>query len=298
LPHKNSEIGSSVAVGDINNDNLDDFFVGNATGSLGIMYIQNTKGTFEVFNGPWENDSEYEDIGTLLFDADGDGDIDLYVVNGGNSKNVKKEYYQDRLYLNTKNGFVKTVNVLPNIITSGSKVIAGDYDADGDLDLFVGGRLVPGKYPYPVKSYILKNNGRKDLELKYTDVSEQVAPEIIEAGLVTAALWDDFNLDGKLDLIITGEWMPIRFFKNTGENFKEVTTDLGFKNSMGWWHSIEKIDIDADGDMDYFAGNLGLNYKYKASKEAPFEIYANDFDENGSLDNDGIIPPGHTIEDE
>ncbi|WP_298502660.1 VCBS repeat-containing protein [uncultured Maribacter sp.] len=284
LPHKNSQLGTKLTVGDINGDGLEDFFVGNAKNSPAAMYIQNDQGKFNILKGPWENDMLYEDTGALLFDADNDSDLDLYVVNGGNNPNTVKKYYQDRLYINTPKGFVKTTNSLPKILASGQEVKAADYDNDGDLDLFVGGRITPGKYPFPAESYILRNDGGKDTNIKYSNVTSKVAPELSKAGLVTSAIWDDFNKDNKIDLILTGEWMPIRFFQNNGDNFKEVTSELGFNNTVGWWYSLQKVDIDADGDMDYFAGNLGLNYKYKASEKAPFSVYANDFDENGNMD--------------
>ncbi|WP_405292466.1 VCBS repeat-containing protein [Algibacter sp. Ld11] len=284
LPHKNSQLGAALTVGDINGDGLEDFFVGNAAGSKSEMYIQNTSGSFEVLDGPWYEDFQNEDTGALLFDADGDGDLDLYVVSGGNDPTKPAKYYQDRLYVNTTNGFIKSTKSLPKVNSSGLVVISEDYDNDGDFDLFVGGRIFPGKYPFPAKSYILRNDGGKDEFIKYTDVTKDVLPTLTETGLVTSALWDDFNNDGKVDLIVTGEWMPIRFFENTGKSFKEVTNHFGFENKTGWWNCIEKVDYDNDGDLDYLAGNLGLNYKYKAKKEAPFEVYANDFDENGSMD--------------
>ncbi len=284
LPHKNSELGPALTVGDINNDGLEDFYIGNAANGVAKMYVQNSNGRFEVLNGPWEKDATQEDTGALLFDADGDTDLDLYVVSGGNDSNKPNNYYQDRLYINTSTGFVKSKTSLPNTTASGLVVTANDFDNDGDLDLFVGGRIVPGKYPYPAESYILRNNGGKDLDIKYENVSKELFPELANLGLVTSALWQDFNNDGKTDLIITGEWMPIRFFKNNGKNFTEVTKEVGLSNSTGWWNSLEKVDYDHDGDLDYVAGNLGLNYKYKASQEAPFEVYANDFDENGTTD--------------
>ena len=284
LPHKNSQLGPALTVGDINGDGLEDFFVGNAEGSTAAMYLQKDNGEFEKLSGPWEKDLDIEDTGALLFDADGDSDLDLYVVSGGNNKLRTKVFYQDRLYVNTADGFKKAEKALPEITSSGLKVISADYDNDGDLDLFVGGRIVPGQYPFPAKSYILRNEGGKDQFIRYVNVTDEIAPELMEAGLVTSALWDDFDQDGKIDLILTGEWMPIRFFKNLGHRFKEVTQDLGFGKSQGWWYSLQKMDVDADGDMDYLAGNLGLNYKYRASEKAPFEVYANDFDENGSMD--------------
>ncbi|MBU2946173.1 VCBS repeat-containing protein [Zobellia uliginosa] len=284
LPHRYSQLGAKVATGDINSDGLEDFFIGNAKGSSGAMYIQDKDGEFTLKTGPWEKDLQYEDTGVLLFDADNDKDLDLYVVNGGNHTSVHKDYYQDRLYINTPQGFMKSAKVLPEITASGQEVVTADYDNDGDLDLFVGGRIVPGKYPFPAQSYILRNDGGKDLDLKFTNVTEKIAPELSKAGMVTSAVWDDFDNDNKMDLIVTGEWMPISFFKNNGQKFTDVTDDLGFTNSIGWWYSLEKADVDADGDMDYLVGNLGLNYKYKASEETPFEVYANDFDENGSMD--------------
>ena len=284
LPHKNSRLGEALTVGDVNGDGLEDFFVGNAAGNPSAMYVQNQNQEFVKMKGPWEDDFHHEDTGALFFDADNDGDLDLYVVSGGNHIDKTDDYYQDRLYLNTNNGFKKADNALPKIPTSGLEVAAGDFDNDGDLDLFVGGRLLPGKYPLPAKSYILRNDGGNGEEIKFTDLTNELAQELEEAGLVTSALWDDFDDDGKLDLIITGEWMPIRFFKNTGTAFEEVTEKLGFGNYTGWWYDLQKLDVDADGDMDYLAGNLGLNYKYKASTKAPFEIYSNDFDENGTTD--------------
>ena len=284
LPHRYSQLGAKVTIGDINSDGLEDFFAGNAKDSKAAMYVQNEKGDFTLVEGPWEKDSQYEDTGVLLFDADNDQDLDLYVVNGGNHTSVNSDYYQDRLYINTPNGFVKTTKALPEIIASGQEIVSADYDNDGDLDLFVGGRITPGKYPFPAQSYILRNDGGKDLELKFTNVTEKIAPELSNIGMVTSAVWDDFDNDSIIDLIVTGEWMPISFFRNNGQKFTNITEDLGFKNSTGWWYSIEKADVDADGDMDYLVGNLGLNYKYKASEETPFEVYANDFDENGSMD--------------
>ncbi len=284
LPHKNSAFGPALTVGDVNGDGLDDFFIGNATGNEAKMYLQNDDGTFKILNGPWENDNKFEDTGALLFDADNDGDLDLYVVSGGNDSEQSSDFYQDRLYVNVNNQFLKTQSALPKITSSGNVVTSSDFDNDGDLDLFVGGRIVPGKYPFPAKSHILRNDGGKDENIKFVDITNETLPEINEAGMVTSAVWDDFNQDGKIDLIITGEWMPIRFFENKGKTFKEVTESLGFKDKTGWWFALHKADIDGDGDTDYLAGNLGLNYKYKAKNKKPFEIYANDFDENGTMD--------------
>lgn len=285
LPYKNSQMGPGLAVGDINGDGLEDFFIGNGKDFKGAMYLQTSKGTFKEIPGPWISDSLYEDTGALLFDADNDGRLDLYVVSGGNNNKEKGDYYQDRLYLNTEKGFVKCKNCLPaDLNKSGKCVKAADYDKDGHLDLFVGGRIVPGKYPFPANSYILKNNGEKGTDLKFENVTEKIAPELLNLGLVTDAIWEDFDSDGDVDLIIVGEWMKIHFFENSSNRFIDVSDKLGFKETVGWWYSINSIDIDKDGDNDYLAGNLGLNYKYKTSEKDPFEIYSNDFDVNGKLD--------------
>jgi hypothetical protein len=284
LPHKNSQIGPGIAIGDVNGDGLDDFFIGNAKHSAGKMYLQTKKSTFVEMPGPWIADSIYEDTGALLFDADNDGKLDLYIVSGGNDSS-KKELYKDRLYLNSKNGFIKSENSIPEGINrSGKSVKAADFDKDGDLDLFVGGRIVPGKYPTPANSYILRNNGKKGKDFKFEDVTDKIAPSLKNLGLVNDAVWTDFNADGKTDLIIVGEWMKINFFENTAKGFINVTEKLGFNETLGWWNSISIADFDNDGDEDYLVGNLGLNYKYKTSKDEPFRIYSNDFDNDGKQD--------------
>lgn len=284
LPHKNSAMGPGLTVGDINNDGLDDFFIGNSARHVAQLFVQQADGQFSPVPGPWEEDAAFEDTGALFFDADGDNDMDLYVVNGGNNTNVEASYYQDRLYINTPQGFVKSPQSLPKLTTSGLTVIAEDYDSDGDKDLFVGGRIVPGRYPQPARSHLLRNDGGSDTDVRFTDVTDQSIPGLRQAGLVTSALWDDFDNDGRIDLIISGEWMPLRFFRNKGDDFDEVTEQLGFDGSKGWWYGLQKVDLDADGDTDYLATNLGLNYKYTTSEESPFQVYSNDFDENGTLD--------------
>lgn len=284
LPHKNSTIGPGLTVGYVNGDGLEDFFIGNAAGNEAALFVQNENQTFTEINGPWKEDVAYEDTGALLFDADNDGDLDLYVVSGGNNPLEKDTYYQDRLYTNTQGTYTRSTNTLPKITDSGQVVIASDFDDDGDKDLFIGGRIIPGNYPYPANSRILRNDGGIDEKLRFTDVTQTIAPDFLKLGLVTSAVWTDFNNDKKPDLIIAGEWMPIRFFENRDSTFKEVTNDVGMQNTQGWWYSLETADVDKDGDLDILAGNLGLNYKYKASEKAPFEIYANDFDENGTSD--------------
>ncbi len=285
LPHQNSKLGSGLVVADVNDDGLDDFYVGNAHKASGSLYIQNNDGSYSEKEGPWLNDIENEDMGALFFDADGDKDMDLYVVSGGNEFLRNQELLQDRLYLNIGNGnYIKTVKSLPAMLTSGRCVKAGDYDNDGDLDLFIGGRLIPGKYPLAPRSYILRNDGNRESEPIFTDVTQLIAPQLMSPGLVTDALWSDFNNDGHLDLVVTGEWMPVLFFENQKGEFKDKTEVFGLENQIGWWYSLAEGDIDNDGDIDYIAGNLGKNYKYQASLEEPFELYSGDFDKNKRLD--------------
>lgn len=299
LPNKMSQFGPALAVGDVNNDNLDDFYIGGASGQTGSIYTQNKDNTFSKIqlNESWNDDIIKEDVGAVFFDANGDGFLDLYVISGGNEFYKNTKPYQDRLYINnTKGNFIKNELALPNIFSSGSKVIPADYDNDGDLDLFVGGRHTPRNYPLPTSSFILRNDSSES-QIKFTDVTNIIASELENIGMVTDAVWTDFNNDNNLDLIITGEWMPITFLENEKGTFVNKTEDFGLEKSTGWWNTIIADDFDGDGDMDFVAGNLGLNYKYKASDDESFDIYADDFDNNKSTDivlgyyNEGIQYP-------
>ena len=278
LPHKYSQNGPGMAAGDINGDGLEDFIVGGSRNYSATIFYQDENEKFtQVAFGQGEI---HEDMGMLLFDADNDHDLDLYVVSGGNETFAGSSDYQDRLYLNDgKGNFTKEAAALPRLNASGSCVTAADYDQDGDLDLFVGGRVYPGNYPMPVPSYILRNDGGK-----YTDVTATACSELQKAGMVTSALWTDFDNDSWTDLIVAGEWMPISFYKNVHGRFENVTQATSLKNTHGWWNSLTGGDFDNDGDTDYVAGNLGLNTQYKASPEEPVCVYAKDFDQSGSLD--------------
>ena len=275
-----SQLGPDIAVGDVNKDKLDDFFIGNASGSSGKLFMQSNDGTFRVQKGPWEQDSIYEDAGCLFFDADNDGDLDLFVVSGGNEFPEGSENYNSRLYINDgKGNFTKSKDTLPLIKTSGSCVKAFDFDNDGDLDLFIGGRQVPGKYPFPARSYILENRTVNGV-VKFVDVTEEVAPDLLSAGMVTSAFCGDIDNDHWSDLVIAGEWMPVYIYKNINGKFKKTTIE----GTKGWWFSIEGADFDKDGDIDLVAGNLGLNCRYQASKDKTFDVYAADFDKDGKWD--------------
>jgi hypothetical protein len=277
LPQKYSQNGPALAVGDVNNDGLDDFCVGGSSKTLGKVFLQQSNGKFVSGDLP---DPAYEDMGMLLFDADNDQDLDLYVASGGSEFNANTATYQDRLYKNDgKGNFTRDTGALPQLYASASCVTAADYDLDGDLDLFVGGRLVPGRYPLPAQSYVLRNEGGR-----FTDVSTMVYPPLQQLGLVTSALWTDFDNDKQVDLILAGEWMPITFLKNTSGRFTNVTAHTGLNNTSGWWNSLAGADFDKDGDMDYVAGNLGLNSQYKASPAQPVSVYAHDFDGNRTMD--------------
>lgn len=280
LPHKMSQFGPSLAVADVNDDGLEDVFVGGASGFTSQLFLQNKKGNFELNTiKSFDLDKLKEDIDAVFFDVDNDGDQDLYVVSGGNEFEQGDKNYEDRLYLNNgKGNFSKSDKSLKMDSFSGSVVIPSDYDNDGDIDLFVGGRFIPRDYPIAASSKILENtNG------KLTDVSSKKAKELNKIGMVTDALWSDYDNDKDMDLIVVGEWMAITIFENNnGEFTKKALPNL--EKTHGWWFSIEQGDFDKDGDMDYIAGNLGLNYKYKTSSENPFDVYYKDFDGNGSND--------------
>ncbi|WOD43893.1 VCBS repeat-containing protein [Hwangdonia lutea] len=281
LPHKMSVLGPSLAVGDINNDGREDFFVGGSVGENGSFFTQNESGKFSPLSDEFYKSYVYhEDMGACLFDADLDGDLDLYVSSGGNEYDAGNGLYQDRLYLNDGSGkFTLTKNVLPELRASGGKVIQVDYDSDGDIDLFVCGRQVPGKYPEPAESYLLKNKLKETGTLNFEKI---VNDDFKKLGMVTDANWTDYDNDNDLDLIVVGEWMPVTIFQNNKGQFKNINSNLS--GTTGWWYSIASADIDNDGDEDYIIGNLGLNYKYKASIDEPFTVNYGDFDQNGKND--------------
>ncbi|WKN44786.1 VCBS repeat-containing protein [Tunicatimonas pelagia] len=278
LPHKLTQNGPGIAVGDVNGDGLDDFYVAGSANQTGTLFLQTADGAFN--RTVPKIDSVSEELGVLLFDADNDGDLDLYAVSGSYEFQPNSPELQDKFYRNDGKGkFTLDQAALPEMRTSGSCVKAADYDQDGDLDLFVGGRVIPGSYPTPPASYLLRNEGGT-----FSNVTADLIPELDSLGMITDALWTDVDNDGLVDLLIVGEWMPITLFKNTGNGFENATPSTGIANKVGWWNSLTAGDFDYDGDIDYVAGNLGLNTSYRGTEEHPLSIYANDFDNNGSID--------------
>lgn len=226
-----------------------------------------------------EADKSKEDMAGLWFDTDGDGDLDLYVCSGGYEFPARSNVLQDRLYLNDgKGGLTKASHdALPVRKEVSSTVVAADFDRDGDLDLFVGGRLVPGEFPAPAKSAFLRNEGGK-----FTDQTDTLLPDLKAGGLVTSALWSDANGDGWMDLVITNDWGAVQLFLNEkGTAFHNATEEAGLAKLTGWWNGIASVDVDGDGDLDYVVTNVGLNTKYHADQKHPTSIYYGDFEGNG-----------------
>src|SRR5687768_520767 len=281
--HMLSREGPRMAKGDVNGDGLEDLYICGAKDQAGVLYEQTREGKFRKTNeGLFSKDKASEDTDALFFDADGDGDSDLYVCSGGNEFSSNSTSLIDRLYINEGKGkYIKSPQVLPSyIFESTSCVRASDYDKDGDEDLFVGVRLKPFGYGYACKSYILENDGKGI----FKDVTEQVAPGLKEAGMVTDGAWFDYDKDGDDDLVIAGEYMPVKVFSNEGNKLKEVTAAVGLSKSNGWWNRLAIVDLDGDGYEDIIGCNHGLNSRFKASESKPLQMYVGDFDSNGSVE--------------
>lgn len=281
LPHMLSAEGPALAVGDVNGDGLDDLYLGGAKWQPGKLMLQQPDGTFRA--SPQSDiaaDSVAEDVDALFFDANGDGKLDLYVVSGGNEFSGTADQMRDRLYINDGQGhFRRDRAALPDFFENGSVVVAGDFDGDGHPDLFVGARVVTGKYGLTPHSHLLRNDGHG----KFIDVTS-TAPGLAEAGMVTSAAWFDYDGDGKLDLVVAGEWMPVRVFHQEGGRFAERTKEVGLATQDGWWNSVTVADVDGDKKPDLILGNLGRNSYITASATEPAQMYVSDFGKNGTVE--------------
>jgi hypothetical protein len=282
MPKTLSMEGPFIAVADVNGDGLDDAFVGGAKDQAGRLLVQRQTGGFEESNqGLFSQDRTSEDLGAVFFDATGDGHPDLYVVSGGSEFSDMAPALQDRLYLNDGQGaFQKAQGHLPTRIVSGSRAAPADFDGDGDIDLFVGGRVLPWRYGIDPPSALLANDGTGH----FSDITEVVAPDLERIGMVTDALWNDVDGDGRVDLVVVGEWMPITIFRNTGSGRLERLDVPGLELSHGWWNRIVAADFTGDGRTDFVVGNLGLNTRLRASEEEPATLHVRDFDENGFVE--------------
>jgi enediyne biosynthesis protein E4 len=279
MPRMLSMEGPDMAVADVNGDGLDDIFIAGAKGQPSALFIQRKDGSFVTSNEAlFAKDSLSEDISGVFFDANGDGYPDLYVVTGGNEFSEMAPALEDRLYLNDgKGNFRRATGALPPLYLSGSRAAAADYDGDGHVDIFVGGRSIPGRYGLDPQSVLLKNDGKGH----FVDVTDKLAPGLSHVGMVTDAVWKDVDGDGKLDLVIVGEWMPITVFRNMGHGRLERMNVPGLEKSNGWWNRIIAGDFTGNGRTDFIVGNFGLNSRIHASATEPVSMYVKDFAHNG-----------------
>ncbi len=284
MPHMLSTFGPKIAVGDVNGDGREDFYICGAKDSSGELFIQQTNGTFLAKNDKlFASNATSEEVDCLFFDADNDGDLDLYVACGGNEFPASSSALIDRLYINDGRGnFTLSNQVLPGInFENSSCVRAADFDKDGFIDLFVGVRAKPFLYGIPTRGYILKNDGKGN----FTDVTKTVAPELLDVGMITDAIWSDFDQDGDMDLVVVGEWMPITFFKNDGGKLTKLLEEaVGLSKTNGWWNCIQTGDFNNDGIPDFVIGNHGKNSRFRATSDSPLVMLINDFDKNGSIE--------------
>jgi hypothetical protein len=278
LPHMFSRSGPFITTGDVDGDGSEDFYVGGAAGQPGNLYVQKNEKLTKKVIGAFETDKAFEDMGASLFDVDKDGDLDLYVVSGGSEFPEGHALYADRLYVNDGSGNFKKSAPVPTA-SSGSCVVPFDVDGDGDLDLFRGGQVVSKSYPRSPKSYILVNE-----KGKFINRTKEISPALSEVGMVNAAVSVDLNGDKVNELVVVGEWMAVKVFQQKNGKLEDTSSEYGLQNTEGWWNNIIADDLDGDGDMDLIAGNIGENYKFRASVERPFQVFAKDFDQNGTND--------------
>lgn len=292
LPHKLSTFGPRMSIADVNNDGFTDVFFGSAAGYKNTMLLQHSSGFATTDQPALAADSMNEDGESTFFDADKDGDLDLYIVSGGNEFEVGSPDLQDRLYLNDgKGNFTKATHRLPSDSIAGLCIAPCDFDRDGDIDLFIGGCVQQGRYGLPVRSSLLMNDRGN-----FIDVTEKWCASLTVAGMVMDATWSDVNGDQRPDLILVGEWMPVRIFIQNGNKLEEHLSE-GIPNSSGWWNCVAAADLDHDGDIDLVGGNRGNNEQMKADSLHPAVMYVKDFDGNGTIDpiityyiKDGMYP--------
>ena len=278
LPQKQSEMSSPLVIGDVNNDGLDDFYVGNAKGEKAALFIQKENGKFTETNQKLFNlEKEFEDTDAKFIDIDNDSDLDLYITSGGYEVETNNKLLQDRIYINNGKGRFKK-GELPTVLTNTKGIAFADFDKDGEQDIFVGSRVKHGQYPLSDKSYFLENNNGK-----YTNVIDEKFDDISNLRMINDALFSDFDNDGDQDLIVVGEWMPITFYENRESKFYLKEID-GITNVNGWFQTITASDLDRDGNVDYIIGNWGKNNKFHPTEEKPLHIYADYFDANSSFD--------------
>ena len=285
MPYQLSKMGPAIAKADVNEDGYTDVFLGGALGQSGQLFVGRPDGTFEAAPiQPWGKDAASEDVNAVFFDADRDGNQDLWVVSGGNEYDNDAPEYQDRLYIGDgKGNFTKAENSLPAMLSSKQGVAIGDVDKDGDMDIFIGGMGLPGSFPLSSRSWLLRND-TKNNQVKFTDVTEELAPALLNPGMVTSVCWQDLQNDGYPELVIAGHWMPVKIFKNDSGKFTDISESSGLKNTDGLWSALVPMDINGDGAMDFIAGNAGLNSQHKTSTQEPMTIYASDFNGDGSID--------------